>query len=329
MNYVSDRKRYQNMRKVVLVGLLIIILVSGCQMDKNNNIVRGIGNAEETSNSDNDNNTIAGMQEKYRVKWRANMLDGCEADAVPIEKIVYSGDRIHIGASVIWEDESKDSVSLKMLCCLMLDGKLIPFSVEDGNEDEINYITVQNGAEQRVSVEFYPYGLTAQETALIFICIPYYEKMETEDMSENLMMYCKKMIRSDAGDTESLPLEKSENYFITDNTVDTYGKKLYEISSYNGSLKDYVLQDKNGDVYYLGDYQETQGMTYLMVNDEFLKHDQKNFCIDWNNHQGKFINYKIEKSAFLAEKNKVFAITVRSDEVVLAKKSFNTTIEAD
>lgn len=303
------------MKKVIAVIMMICILLCSC---------------DSKSNSDNktDTKVLEESTEGYKVTWNSNMLENNDSHSM-IERITYLGNDISIGISVMVNQENKGEIEIPMMCFMLINGIPIPFSLDGGEEKEINYLYLTNGIEKTIIADFYPYGIDENDSDIIFIAIPYYQLQKTIELSDNMILYCKKVISSEIGSTEKINMDFASDYFVTNDTVKTYNKELYDISPYNGAIKDFIVQKSDGDVFYLGDYKDSDGKTYLFNNGDFLAAFSGDCCMLWDCNGGRFINSKLDKSRLNKGLNSIFAVTVRSDDVVLARKSLNTLIEIE
>lgn len=313
----EEEKRIMNKKRTAVVVILCIMLC-GCGKLNNEDIGKLYGNNSNDS---------------YKVIWYSNILEASDNNdtataGFPIENIVYSGNDVKLGISVTVNNEKMGNENIKLMCFLLINGTPVPFSVDGGERKCTNYTEVINGSEKVMQAEFYPYGIDEEDNDVIFVGVPFYDIAETQEPSENMVVYCKKNITSQVGATEKADMHNvSQTYFCSDITTDTYGKELYEISPYNGSIKDFIVKNDDGSMYFLGDYKASAGITYLFVDGEFFNGFDGNSSLGWDSTGKRFVNAVIDCSSLEPGVHSIYAVTVRSEEVVLARKSFSTTIE--
>lgn len=269
--------------------------------------------------------------DRFMLEWYVNMLetDTGSTEPEPIMSVDYTGGDVKTDIDIDYARNDKEKEEIEVLCMMLVDGIPVPFSVDGGDKKVTNPVDIINGTGKKITVEFYPFGIDEQYKDLIFIGVPFYSADETKSMDDNTVLYCKKQIRSLAGKTDALEKSASTDFTVTDSTMEMYGKELYDISKYNGGLRDYILKDINGNWYYMGDYKESEGYTYILDNGEIADVFSGASYLRWKSDDGRFVNAGINIGDPEGETHHIFAITVRSDEVVLARKSFNVYLDKE
>lgn len=203
--------------------------------------------------------------------------DGNELKTV--REIVTDGNEVSVNISIIYSNNILGDVEVEFLCILLVDNHIIPFYTNDQDMDTGQYIQCRNGVEKIVEIHFQPYGVKENISSLVFVGIPYYNNKNTKNMIDNQMIYCKKFIRSTGSQKEIQEMNIKQNYFSTDDTVELFAKELYEISLFNGSLKDYIIQQPDGSIYYMGDYEQSEGFTILFLDGRPLYEKEHILCL--------------------------------------------------
>lgn len=265
-------------------------------------------------------------KEGFKITWYANLLQENDLGEFAVtDKIVCKDDITDMRASIIFTREDEENVEIPIICAVLVDGTPVKFRIDNNSQDIIQHTKVVNGEENLININFKSVGEKNIEKEIIFIAIPYY-KEKTEKLSDNIIMYCKKTLVNEVMFEDIEEVKYDENYETAETTKEICGKELYEISEYNGTLKDYILYENN-IIKYIGDYTNKEGRTYIFVDSKFYIDEIK--CLKWKASDKRFIYKEIKPEALAEGKHIVFAVTIIEDEVVVARKSFNEEIEIE
>jgi hypothetical protein len=245
------------------------------------------------------------------------------------DDIVYNGTDVQLLTYFTIGMGSPDYEEIPLMAMLLLDGKYIPFSIDDNEETKIHYFETINGEEQTYTLKFKPYGVSKTERKEIqFIIIPFYSKKDTA-LQENDILEIKKGIISESEDLEIEESMTEISYEIIEDLKQKYNKDLHEISPYNGAIFDYIIQNEDGSVYYMGDYDNGSYSTYLFCDGELYNGFDNQYCMNWTKKQEGYVNKAIDTSGLSKGEHTLFAVTVSYNEdgtILNAMKAMNTNI---
>lgn len=302
------------MKKILWCTVLISIFLCGCS--KNNRTDIEINRIKENIESEKNSEQIEQMQ--YSTEFATNLykhvVDETTGESkyglLLGENITYSGKNIELGADLYVNMGNDRYTDIPLLCMLLLDGKMIPFSIDNKEEADIQYISIQNGEEKMYPLNFKPVGVSDTEIKkLLFIAIPFYN-YENTTIFENDILYCEKNIVSLAGELVSEDYESGIGYFIERDLEKIYNKSLKEISEYNGELTDYIIQNDDSKIYYMGDYDSGEYETFLFCDGQLYGGFDNRYYLKWSKAEEGYVNKEIDMGSVNSGRHILFTMTV-------------------
>lgn len=225
------------------------------------------------------------------------------------EDITYRSKDTNLAVSLSLDMGKSDYKDISMLCIMLLDGQLIPFSMSDENKQLVNYITQENGREVKYHLDFTPYGINMEEEKeLIFAAIPFYDNEKVE-IYENGVLYHSKKIISESEEISRDEYKEGAGYLF-DEVENMYGKPIWEISEYNGEISDYIIQKDDGKIYYMADYMDGEFVTFLFCDGKLFSGFDGEYYLKWNENSQSYLNKEIDVSSLDEGKHILFAVTV-------------------
>lgn len=268
--------------------------------------------------------TKSNTETGYKITWYANVLQKNISNEYEVtDKIICNSEYNDAGVRIVYAREDKKSIEIPVMYMILIDGKPVEFSIDNKEKNDIQYINIINGEDKIFPVNFKSVGDNISEHSMVFLAVPYYN-IKTQELSDNTIMYCKKTISNEIDISDKDILQTDTEYKMADSTMKICGKELYEISEYNGSVKDYLIYD-NDKIKYIGDYPNKNGKTYIVVDGKFYKENDILYCLEWQNNK-RYVYKEFTMCDLLSEKHIIFAITIMEDEIVVAHKSFNEEI---
>ena len=225
------------------------------------------------------------------------------------ENIKYRGEDTNLAVGLSIDMGKSDYKDISMLCIMLLDGQLIPFSMSDENKQLVNYITQENGREVKYHLDFTPYGINMEEEKeLIFAAIPFYDNEKVE-IYENGVLYHSKKIISESEEISRDEYKEGARY-VFDEVENMYGKPIWEISEYNGEISDYIIQKDDGKIYYMADYMDGEFVTFLFCDGKLFSGFDGEYYLKWNENSQSYLNKEIDVSSLDEGQHNLFAVTV-------------------
>lgn len=212
--------------------------------------------------------------------------------------INYNGNKIELGIDMsINTGRNKDEL-MEAMVMVVVDKQLIPFTIDGSSEGIVHRITLENSAVSRKLVSFYPNNIDkGEEKEWIFLLIPVLEEYAHIPDEVMAMGYDKKIIstveKSNINDSKVC----SKGYFY-DTAKNVYGKEIYEICEYNGSVNDYLLQDEDNKWYFMSDSHYGGEIVVMLFNDGELYegfNGKSSLCIE-KTVEGQQVHMEIDTS---------------------------------
>lgn len=246
------------------------------------------------------------------------------------ENIVYSGEPLEIGVKLYAKMGDSSYDKIPVLCMLILDGKMIPFSLDGDENGMLHTLTIKNAAEGMYSVIFTPYGVSGQEPKqLLFMAIPFYDKKEVT-IFENDILACQKKIISEGGELPPEIYEPGSGYIFTEDLYSIYQKNIQDISDHAGEVMDYIIQSDNGELHYTADtaYEPGQYLTILVCDGELYNGFDDRPYLLWEKKEGGYMDKQIKTEGLTKGKHTIFAVTVdfTNDNFCMVRKAMNTEV---
>ncbi len=307
----------RNFKKNIIKILIILLTLSTTY-----NFTACDKSSEIKKNNRNQNDK---KQTGYEITWYANILQKKTSDEYEVtDKIICNNENCNVGISIVYTREDRENIEISMLCMLLIDGCPVEFSIDKGMKDNIQYVNIINGKEIIYYVNFDTIGDKLSEHDMVFLAIPYYENI-TDNISENTIMYCKKTLINEMDIPDKDMLKIDNEYKTAESTLEICGKELYEISEYNGSVKDFLLCE-NDNITYIGDYPDKNGKTYIFIDGKLYEENNNVYCLKWNNDNKRYVYKEYNISELSPGRHIAFAVTIMENEIVVARKSFNEEI---
>ncbi|MCI8668644.1 MAG: hypothetical protein HFI34_03820 [Lachnospiraceae bacterium] len=317
----------------ILLFFAVIFNCAGCNTEPTDNETK-----ENIENRDTEQE-VPSADRQYSTEFAANIYK-CITNPDTGEKkyglylgedIVYSGEPLEIGVKLYANMGTSSYNDIPVLCMLILDGKMIPFSM-DGDENGVQHaLTIKNAVEGTHSVIFTPYGVSGQTSKqLLFMAIPFYDKGEVT-IFENDILACQKKIISEGGEVPPETYEPGSGYIFTEDLYSLYQKNIQDISDHVDEVMDYIVQSDNGELHYTADslYEPGQYLTILVCDGELYNGFDDRPYLLWEKKEDGYMDKQIKTENLAKGKHTIFAVTVdfTNDNFCVVKKAMNTEVE--
>lgn len=324
------------MKKVSILILIMSILFTGCSgkssyTDKGTEIKATEEKTDEEQSSENTEGFSTNLSSNL-YKTQIDSDTGERKFGLFLgENILYEGNEVEIGAGVCADMGLESYTEIPILCMLVLDGRLIPFSV-DGSSNEITHkLSVNNAEEKRFTLKFMPYGVSEnEEKQLLFIAVPFYDKNSVE-LYENDLLYCAKKIESLNGNLDAENYQEGKDYFFEDDIKTYYGQELPQVSEYYGEVFDYLVQTEKGELYYIADYPEGKYETIIICDGELYNGFDGCPYLIWDKKENGYMNKKIDLTNLEKGSHVLSVITIDNNyqDNYMVFKSMNMEVDDD
>lgn len=326
------------MKKILWYTIFIMIILTGCSNgkteDKGTETNDTVWNESETQNGGKDTDeTTANYSNQALVNILKYVIDeetrqGKYGKLIN-EDIVYYGESVELGVDLYVEMGSGTDMDIPLMCMMILDGREIPFSINDSEINNIQYISMKNGSQERYSVKIVPYGVSETESKeLLFVAVPFYDKSRSS-VYDNMVVHYPATIISEAGELKAEEAVQDSEYFILEDLKQLYNKELWEISEHNGVIRDYIIQNEDGKIYYMGDYQAGEYETFLFCDGQLYNGFGGQYYLQWRKDDSGYINKEIDVSLLDGGEHSFFAVTIGHSEgenFCAVNKSLNTEV---
>lgn len=281
--------------KKVLWCVLFIILLCGCS-DEENTIAIDESVQSDTDTLPSIKEGLAAYMNIHSVKTDATT--GAVKYGTFLDKqIVYEGEELELGVSVEFDIPNEECESVTALLMLVVNNELTPFSLDNSEKEMLQEVVLDNGKDKTMLLSFKPDNLGTNQTSdWIIAAIPLLDEY-AHPAEETVVISCHKQIISCADNSQAVSNQPCENGYFFDSTVNVYGKKLNEISKYNGTIQDYILQDNKGDWYYMGDNTEGKYLTMLFCDNQYFNGFDGTYNLMVNKTSAEPVHKKVDMSS--------------------------------
>lgn len=324
------------MKKVSILILVMSILFTGCNgkssyTDKGTETKLTAENTDDGQSSENKEGFSTELSSNF-YKTQVDSDTGERKFGLFLgENILYEGNEVEIGAGIRADMGLESYTEIPVLCMLVLDGRLIPFSV-DGSPNEITHrLLVNNAEEKKFTLKFMPYGVCEnEEKQLLFIAVPFYDKNSVE-LYENDLIYCAKKIESSKGNLDAENYLEGKDYFFKDDIESYYGQELPQISEHYGEVFDYLVQNEKEELYYVADYPEGKYETIIICDGELYNGFDGCPYLIWDKKENGYMNKKIDITGLAKGSHVLSVITIDNNyqDNYMAFKSMNKEVNVD
>lgn len=321
------------MKKLFCAILLILPLLCSCKNSKENEITTETistseSDIETTTSADNSEHSVSYYTNFYEYVLDENTGQSKYGRFLG-EPITYRGEDTNLVVSLNMNTGNSECKDISMMCIMLLDGQLIPFSINGEDKQLVNYIIHKNNTEVKYHLDFIPYGIsTTEEKELYFVAIPFYlnNKLEIED---NYILYNSHHIISESEDL-SREEYKDGAWHFTNDVESVYGKPIWEICEYydNGSIYDYIIQKDDGEINYLANYDDGEFVTFLFCDGKLFNGFDGEYYLKWRVEQS-YLNKEIDVSSLDKGNHLLYVVTVditRDHDFFAIQKSMNKEV---
>lgn len=316
--------------KKIFCCLCLIMFLCGCGKNKAMDTDISTKNLQVEEKDDGDisvQKQSGGFINCYQVV--KDEENGTTKEGLILENLLeYDDSKINLGVSItFFFDESYEQIPVLMM--LVLDDRLIPFSMSGKEEDLFHEFVIESNKEYYTYIDFLPIGVSnIEEKNISVVVIPFYNKSEITIGENDILKHTMRIIsQKESIEAESYNL--SDDYFIADMTT-VYQKELHEISKYNKIVTDYLLFDAEGSFYYSGDYLAGEYVTFLFCDGKLYPGFNGEAYFLWEKEDDNFVHHKIDLEDLEKGKHIFFTVTFeRNTDKCRAKKSMNCEVQID
>lgn len=331
------------MKKILWCTVFLLLFLSGCaKSDEAMEPQREEGDlsdaADAFTQTDTSEYDTAGENMAERSsQWSANGLSpqenpyNGEQQYVSFygEDIVYAGDPIELGMSVEIAIQPLDNDRIPLLCMVLIDGQPVPFSLGTGEADVVQYTELQNGEQAILPLLIEPENISQGETKqLLFVGIPFYDKADNGSLENDILSWEHNLYaQAEAAGGEPAALGRL-TVLSEDDVEELYAADVHEIFPDREMIRDCIMQNKEGDWYYLGGYEQGRGRTYLICDGLlFDGFPDGQYSILWEDETEGYGQEKIDISSLAEGSHLLTAFTVEYGQSTLwIKKSVNREV---
>lgn len=322
------------MKKLFCIVLLLLSLLCSC---RNKEVKENESTTEimSTSKTDIDTNAYSESTEETfssSMRFYEYVLDETTGQgkygSFFGDPIKYRGKDTNLVVGLRIDKPKSFSKDISMMCIMLLDGQLIPFSINGEDKQLVNYIMLENGKEAKYHLDFTPYGISNVEyKEIMFAVIPSYLDYEI-DIDENHILYDSHQIISESEEVSREEYKEGEGYFF-DEVENMYGKHIWEISKYDGGIRDYIIQKDDGKIYYMADYMDGEFVAFLFCDGKLFNGFDGEYYLKWSEDSQSYLHKEIDVSSLDVGNHIFYVVTVdvtKDYEFFDFKKSMNKEV---
>lgn len=266
-------------------------------VDQNNEIKKGIGVGANFYNVRRD-------EETQKIKY-STILD---------EHITYEGGDLELGVSLFIDVPNLQNEKIQAVAMLAIDGQLVPFSIEGGENAVTHKIELENRESKKKLINFIPSMIEKDETAeLAIIVVPMLESYVNVPDEVAVIKY-NKSILSTVEKTDKNQIKYCSDGYYFDTAKNVYGKELYEICPYNGAVQNYILEDKEGKWNYMSEYGKGKLIVLLFCDGELYNGFDGSYGLVIDKTEKTLVHKQIDMSKLSEGIHKIFAVVLPYDE---------------
>ncbi len=229
------------------------------------------------------------------------------------EDIVYDGNDVEIGVTVTMDFEPDiEQKTASLLTMLFLDGKLIPFSIDDSAYERLHPVALTLEEEQLFHVTFTPYGVSEnEEKEVLFIGIPFYDK-DSVQFFENSVLFHNMNITSINGSLEAPDEESSREYETPGSLGEFDSTEAEDFQRHVPEVRDVFLHKGSG-LYYVGTHETGAYLTLLFCDGQLYPGFDGAYSLLWENDGTKeYVCRQIDRSGLGEGHHVLFALTINT-----------------
>lgn len=323
------------MKKIIFSVVASMMLLCACDSTTKDNedINNTIDNQQETasveittSKSDAMNQGIQTAVGAFGIKRDADTGEVKFGSLPASRKIVYKGEELELGIRMfIKVPVLKDEV-VQIVAMMMVDGQLVPYSIEGGEKSLTHILKVDNGGEHDTIVNFSADMLDInEESEWVFIGIPVLVDYG-HTVNQRTILWCSEKITSTEEKTNSEEYIYCSDGYFYDTTMNVYGKKLHDICPYNGAISDYILQDKDGNWNYMSERVDGKSIVYLFCDGKLYDGFDGKYGLIIDKADNGPVHKHIDVSEIPAGKHEVYAVVVKYSKFGVIKEVVKSLI---
>ena len=307
------------MKKVVISIIVAMLLLCGC--DKGQEKIDDIKETIPETTSEiggghnvDPNGGIMVYQNIYKVKREENGDIKCSSFLG--DDINYDGNKIELAIDMSITSGKDLSGMMEAMVLMVVDEQLIPFCVEGSKEAIVHKVELENTVTLRKLISFSVNNIEkGEEKEWAVLLVPLLEEY-AHVPDEAVVGLCDKMLVSSVDGTDTSENELCEQGYFYDTVENLYGKSLFEICQYNGAVKDFILQGKDGKWYYTLDsrYSETLVVMLFCDGELYDGFKGKSSLYIENTVEQQQMHMEIDISRLAAGEHEMMALVLEYDE---------------
>lgn len=289
----------------------------------NDNEIDDMEQVTDVNTNDDSNSLTSGLYINFY-----QYTDEEKKDKKIYDDFIFIGQKMNFEMSTTINLAGYNSDTIEVMAMVLVDNLPVPFVLENSDEKIINVFEITNGEELKQNFSFTPKNIKSDESIMTVLLIPCYNQMTT-DIYNNSVILQSKYLSSEVETAKGQEIVYSNDYIQIEDTTELYGKTLNEISEYNGFICDFILENEDGKLYYMGDKQEGDYITYLFCDGELYGGFDGLEYFAWKKQESGYVNKEIDINGLASGKHYMFAVTCKNTDGVMSvvEKSLNTEIE--
>lgn len=228
--------------------------------------------------------------------------------------IVYNGDELELGLSITIDVPSMQEEKIEAVAMMVIDGQLCSFSIEGGQKDITHKITLENRKEERRLINFIPSMIEKDNKAeWVIIVVPMLESYGHTLDEVVVVTYNKQILSNVDKKVNGENAFCSEDYYF-DTAKNVYGKELHDICPYNGTILNYIIEDKGGNWNYMSEYTKGKMRVLLFCDGVLYNGFNESYGLFIEKEEQELVHKQIDITKLSEGRHKIFAVVMHYDE---------------
>lgn len=212
---------------------------------------------------------------------------------------------------------------------VLIDGQPVSFSLGTGEADVVQYTEIQNEEQAILPLLIEPENMVQGETKqLLFVGIPFYDKADNSILENDVLCWEHNLYAQVEAEGGNSAASGYLTALSEDDVEELYSMDIHEIFPDREMVRDCIMQNKEGDWYYLGGYEQGRGRTYLICDGMlFGGFPDGQYSILWEDEADGYAQEKIDVMSLVEGSHLLSAFTVEYGQNTLwIKKSVNREV---